>query len=227
MQTPLDKIERALSELEVDALCIHLNPAQEMMQADGEGDRDFKGVLDAIGRLVGSQSRPVIVKETGAGISREVGLRLARAGVEYLDVAGSGGTSWVGVELDRSGAAGDPQREVFRSWGIPTAAALCDLSGCGLRLVASGGIRTGLDIARAVALGAELAGMAAPVLRAYFEGGEHRCEQLLREVLRGLRIAMLLTGNCDLESLGRTRRLVHGPLKDWLTADGGNRKGAA
>ncbi|HUU03067.1 MAG TPA: type 2 isopentenyl-diphosphate Delta-isomerase [Myxococcota bacterium] len=222
--TPLEKVEQALAELEVDALCIHLNPAQEMMQPEGEGDRDFEGVLEAIGALVRAQPRPVIVKETGAGISREVGLRLAEAGIYYVDVAGRGGTSWVGVELERCGAAGDPQREVFRDWGIPTAASLCDLGGTGLRLIASGGIRTGLDVARALALGADLAGLAAPVLRAYFKGGENLCEKLLRNVLHGLRTTMLLTGNRKLEDLESTRRVIVGPLLTWLMATGANGK---
>ncbi len=225
--TPFAKIEQALTEIEADALCIHLNPAQEMMQPDGEGDRDFEGVLEAIGELARSQQRPVIVKETGAGISREVGLRLAEAGISHLDVAGCGGTSWVGVELDRSGADGDLQREVFRDWGIPTAASLCDLGGTGLRLIASGGIRTGLDVARALALGADLAGMAAPVLRAYFEGGESLCEKLLQSVLQGLKTAMLLTGNGNLEDLASTRRVIGGPLRNWMIAAGNSGKDLA
>ncbi len=223
--TPVDRIRRALDSLAADAVCVHLNPAQELMQP--EGDRDFTGVLAAIGRLVGELERPVIVKETGAGISRAVGLALRDVGVETVDVAGCGGTSWVGVEAVRHQRQQDPEALSLWDWGIPTAAAVADLAGSGLSLIASGGVRTGLDAARALALGADLAGLAAPVLRAWFEAGEAGAERLLRSILFGLRSAMLLTGSRDLAALRRAPRVVDGPLRDWLeqsaARDGGKR----
>src|SRR5579885_3585978 len=139
-----------------DAVCLHLNPAQELIQPGG--DRDFRGGLATIRRLVRELPLPVVVKETGCGISRAVGERLA--------AAGAGGTSWVRVEGLRAPRAARALAEVFADWGIPTAAALLGLRGTGLELIASGGIRTGLDVAKAIALGARAAGVALPVFRA-------------------------------------------------------------
>jgi len=212
--TPIDDIRAALDTLAADALCVHLNPAQELMQP--EGDRDFTGVLDAISALVTTLDRPVIVKETGAGISRRVGLALREVGVRHIDVAGCGGTSWVGVEVIRHQRQQDPEALALWDWGIPTAAAVADLADSGLSLIASGGVRTGLDAARALALGAELAGLAAPVLTAWFNEGAGGVERLLTSMLTGLRGAMLLTGCGDLAALRRAERVVTGPLRDWL-----------
>jgi isopentenyl-diphosphate delta-isomerase len=204
-----------LDRVGANALCVHLNAAQEMMQP--EGDRDFRGLGDAIGRVVQELDRPVIVKETGAGISRAVGLELGRLGVRHLDVAGAGGTSWVGVELQRAGREAETEGLAFWDWGVPTAASLVGLADSGLELIGSGGIRTGLDVARAIALGARLCGMAGPVIGAYFQGGEQAAEQLLRGVLRGLRTAMLLTGSRTLGELRAAPRRIAPPLADWLT----------
>lgn len=212
--TPVDRIRKALDTLDADAVCIHLNPAQELMQP--EGDRDFRGVLEAIGALVTQLDRPVIVKETGAGISRQVGLALQAVGVSHVDVAGCGGTSWVGVEVVRHERQQDPEALALWDWGIPTAAAVADLADTGLSLIASGGVRTGLDVARALALGADLAGVAAPVLTAWFNEGTRGAERLLNAVLSGLRSAMLLTGSRDVAALKRAPRVLSGPLLDWL-----------
>ncbi len=215
--TPLEQLQAALDSLGADAICIHLNPAQELMQP--EGDRDFRGVLDAIGELVTRLERPLIVKETGAGISREVGLRLQRVGVRWIDVAGCGGTSWVGVEAIRHGLDADAESQALWDWGIPTAAAVAELAGSGLGLIASGGIRTGLDAARALALGADVAGMAAPVLQAWFEHGRDGAERFLVGLREGLRRSMLLCGCADLAALRRSPRVLTGPLRDWLGRD--------
>ncbi len=215
--TEVERIQGALDQIGADALCVHLNPAQELMQP--EGDRDFRGVLAAIGEAVERLDRPVIVKETGAGIGRRAGLMLREVGVEWVDVAGCGGTSWVGVEILRRGWQDDPEATALWDWGIPTAAAVSDLAGCGLGLIASGGIRTGLDVAGAIALGADLAGLAAPVLQGWFADGEAGAERVLRRVLSGLRSVMLLTGCRDLAALRRAPRMVTGPLRDWLQRD--------
>jgi len=214
--TPLSKIKAALDEIEANSLCIHLNPAQEMMQL--EGDRDFRGVLEAIEELVKFLNCPVIIKETGAGISRAVGQELKRVGVKYVDVAGQGGTSWVGVELQRQGREDDPELSAFWDWGIPTAASLCNLSDSGMELIASGGIRFGLDAARAVALGAKLVGVAAPVISAFFKDGERGSERVLCGILNGLKTTMLLTGCKSLEELRDSPKVISGPLLDWINA---------
>src|SRR5439155_24733875 len=165
-------------------------------------DRDFRGGVDTIRRLVGELGLPIVVKETGCGISRRVAERLAEAGVRTIDVSGAGGTSWVKVESLRAGA---PERELgtlFADWGMPTAAALIGLRGLGLQLVASGGVRTGLDVAKAIALGARVAGVALPVFRAYQEGGRRAAGEFIDRLTAGLRTAMVLTGARDLAALG-------------------------
>lgn len=216
-QTPIAQVRAALETLGADAICIHLNPAQELMQP--EGDRDFRGVLSAIGDLVAALDQPVIVKETGAGISREVGRSLREVGVEWVDVAGCGGTSWVGVEVVRHGAEDDPEALALWDWGLPTAASVVDLAGSGLGLIASGGVRTGLDVARAIALGAQLAGLAAPVLQAWFNDGPDGAQQVLEALIGGLRNCMLLTGCRDLAALRMAPRVITGPLRDWMNRE--------
>jgi isopentenyl-diphosphate Delta-isomerase len=220
--TPLSKIKAALEEIEANSLCIHLNPAQEMMQL--EGDRDFRGVLEAIEELIKGLDYPVIIKETGAGISRAVGKELRLAGVKYVDVAGRGGTSWVGVELKRQGREDDPELGAFWDWGIPTAASLCNLSDSGMELIASGGIRFGLDAARAISLGAKLVGVAAPVISAFFKDGVQGSERVLRGILNGLKTTMLLTGCKSLEELRESSRIISGPLLDWINSTAKNNR---
>jgi isopentenyl-diphosphate delta-isomerase len=197
-----------------DAVCVHLNPAQELVQAGG--DRDFRGGLAAIGRLAAELPVPVVVKETGCGISREVAERLRDVGVEVVDVSGAGGTSWVRVEALRA----DPMAEAlggdFADWGIPTAAALLGVQGLGLTVVASGGIRTGLEVAKAIALGADVAGVALPVLRAHRTEGAAGASRYLERLVAGLRMAMVLTGSPDLDALGAAPVIVGHRLAAWL-----------
>jgi isopentenyl-diphosphate delta-isomerase len=201
-----------------DAVCLHLNPAQELIQPGG--DRDFRGGLATIRRLVRELPLPVVVKETGCGISRQVGERLAAAGVRTVDVAGAGGTSWVRVEGLRAPRAARALAEVFADWGIPTAAALLGLRGTGLELIASGGIRTGLDVAKAIALGARAAGVALPVFRAYREGGAAAAARFVEGLVAGLETAMVLTGARDLAALARTPVVLGRRLRDWVIAGG-------
>jgi isopentenyl-diphosphate delta-isomerase len=212
-------VERLVRAVGADAVCIHLNPAQELIQPGG--DRDFRGGVATLERLVRELPLPVVVKETGCGLSRRVGERLLAAGVRVADVSGAGGTSWVKVEALR---AGETERElgaVFGDWGIPTAAALLGLRGLGLELIASGGIRTGLDVAKAIALGARVAGVALPVFRAYREGGIAAAGKFIEGLMAGLRTAMVLTGSRDLEALGRVPMVIGPRLREWSTAGGG------
>ena len=202
-----------------DAVCIHLNPAQELIQPGG--DRDFRGGVAALARLVRELPCPVVAKETGCGISRRTGERLRAAGVRVADVSGAGGTSWVKVEALRADEAGRMLGETFADWGIPTAAALLGLRGVDLELIASGGIRTGLDVAKAVALGARVAGVALPVFRAYREGGAAAAGRFIDGLVAGLRTAMVLTGARDLNALGRVPVVVGPKLREWVLAEGG------
>jgi isopentenyl-diphosphate delta-isomerase len=213
------EVERLVRAVGADALCIHLNPAQELIQPGG--DRDFRGGLAALGRLVRELGCPVVVKETGCGISRRVGERLRDAGVRTVDVSGAGGTSWVKVEGLRADDSARELAHVFAEWGIPTAATLLGLRGLGLDLVASGGIRTGLDVAKAVALGARVAGVALPVFRAYREGGLDAARRFIEFLVAGLRTAMVLTGSPDVDALGRAPVVLGSRLRDWVIAGGG------
>jgi isopentenyl-diphosphate delta-isomerase len=212
-----------LDEVGADAVCVHLNPAMELVQPGG--DRDFSQGLDTIARLVRDLGLPVVVKETGCGIAPSVGRRLRDVGVRHVDVSGAGGTSWVGVETRRAHAAGDARArelgEAFWDWGVPTAASVALLArseaGLGFEtIIATGGISAGLDVARAVALGASAAGIARPVLRALASGGRAGAIALLDAVEAELRAAMLLTGSRDLAALRRAPRVVVGELASWL-----------
>jgi isopentenyl-diphosphate delta-isomerase len=213
------EIEHLVRAVGADALCLHLNPAQELIQPGG--DRDFRGGLETITRLVRELALPVVVKETGCGLSRQVGERLVAAGVRTADVSGAGGTSWVKVETLRAGETERELGEQFADWGIPTAAALLGVRGLGLDLIASGGIRTGLDVAKTIALGARVAGVALPVFRAYREGGAAAAGQFIERLKAGLRTAMVLTGSRDLTALGRVRVVLGGRLREWVSAGGG------
>jgi len=202
-----------------DALCVHLNPAMELVQPGG--DRDFSGSLDTIARVVAELPVPVVVKETGCGLSPDVGRRLRNVGVQHLDVSGAGGTSWVGVEAKRAAIAGDDAStslgETFWDWGIPTAASVALLAPLGFRsVIATGGVASGLDVAKAVALGASAAGIARPFLKALRAGGPAGARSAVDAIVRELRAAMLLTGSQNLRALTRSRRVVTGALSEWI-----------
>jgi len=215
-----------VDEVGADALCVHLNAAMELVQPGG--DRDFSQGAATLARLVRDLGVPVVVKETGCGLSPAVGRRLRDLGVTHVDVSGGGGTSWVGVETKRAHAAGDDAAkalgEALWDWGVPTAASVALLAPMGFEtIVATGGVATGLDVARAVTLGASAAGVARPLLRALGTGGRAAAERLLDGVERELRAAMLLTGSRDLAALRRAPRVVLGELWAWLTQLGGER----
>ncbi|MGH7437499.1 MAG: type 2 isopentenyl-diphosphate Delta-isomerase [Polyangiaceae bacterium] len=217
------EVRLLLDEAGADALCVHLNPAMELVQPGG--DRDFSQGLATIQRLVEGVGRPVMVKETGCGLSAAVARRLRAVGVRHVDVSGAGGTSWVGVETLRAEAGGDARsRDLGRSlwdWGIPTAASVALVAPLGLEtVVATGGVASGVDVAKAIALGAHAAGLARPVLKALMSGGRSAAAELLEGIEAELRAVMLLTGSRDLAMLRRAARVVTGELRAWLLLDG-------
>jgi isopentenyl-diphosphate Delta-isomerase len=208
-----------------DAVCIHLNPAQELVQPGG--DRDFRGGLDTFRRLVRELPVPVVAKETGCGVSRAVGERLRAAGVGTVDVSGAGGTSWVRVEALRADEAQRALGDTFADWGIPTAAAVLGLRGAGLDVIASGGIRTGLDVAKVLALGARVAGVALPVFRALRAGGIAAAGRYVERLVDELRTAMVLTGCRDVQGLARAPLVLGSRLRDWVGSDRATSGGGA
>lgn len=211
---PTSLVDEMVGFVGANALCLHLNPAQEMIQPGG--DRDFRGCLAGIGRLSRDLSVPVIVKETGNGISRAVAEQLARVGVEHIDVSGSGGTSWVGVETRRAVSPKRELGELFWDWGIPTAATLLQVQAGRFRtVIASGGIHTGLDVAKAIALGADAAGMARPLLQALDAGGVEGALERLTTVEEELKTAMLLTGSRTVAQLKKAPRNMAAELNSW------------
>jgi len=198
-ETEHGEIFRWIRELEVDGLAVHLNPGQELAQPDG--DRDFRGVLDAIRRLCDRSPVPVIVKETGFGIGPEEVRLLADAGVAYVNVAGSGGTNWIQVERYRLTGAPEDVAAEFGEWGMPTALLLASCRDCGVPIIASGGLRTGMDLAKSLALGAQLGATALPMIRAVQSGGSDAVVALIEHFRQVLLNVMLLTGCRSVEEL--------------------------
>lgn len=197
----LEEARRAVGELGADGLILHLNPLQEALQPGG--DRNWHGVEAAIAALTRALPVPVIAKEVGSGISAEVALRLAGCGVAAIDVAGSGGTSWAAVEGKRAGSEAEQALgEIFRDWGIPTAMCLADVRAAlpDVPLIASGGVRHGLDGAKAIRLGADLIGQAAALLPAAIKGPDAVIAHV-EAFATALRIACLATGSRNLTEL--------------------------
>jgi isopentenyl-diphosphate delta-isomerase len=210
-----DVIGRLATEVGADALCVHMNPAMEIIQA--EGDRDFRGCADTLARLVRDLPVPVVAKEAGSGISVQAARKIRRSGVRVVDVSGAGGTSWVGVEALRAREQERELGELLWDWGVPTAASVVYAMRNHLSVIATGGIRTGLDVARAIALGAKAAGIARPVLKAYMSEGRPAAEAYLDRVLRELSTVMLLCGTRSIEELQRAPYVITGELQCWMS----------
>jgi isopentenyl-diphosphate Delta-isomerase len=215
-QMKTGSVVEAMDRVAADALCLHLNAGQELAQPGG--DRDFRDGLLTIRRLVAELGRPLLVKETGCGIAPSVARALEDAGVAAVDVSGAGGTSWIGIEAVRARGEQALRGRELREWGIPTAACVGWLAALGLRpeIIASGGIRTGLDAARALALGARAVALAQPALTAVRKGGARGALAYLSGVIEGLRMVCLLVGRRKADELARVPRVITGELGSWL-----------
>lgn len=193
----LEECERVVEMVHADALVLHLNPLQEAIQP--EGQRNFAGLFDKINRIASQLSVPVIVKEVGSGISYEMALRIKDCGVNIIDTAGTGGTSWARIEAAR--ADDEELGELFANWGLSTPDSIQQVNRvAGVQVIGSGGIRSGVDVAKAIAMGADLAGVASPVLVPALESAD-AVVQTLERFIHALKIAMFCTGSIDLKAL--------------------------
>jgi isopentenyl-diphosphate delta-isomerase len=216
------EVKKAVEMIDADALAVHLNALHEAVQP--EGQTNFKGVLAKIGEIAGELDKPVIVKETGAGISAEDAKKLAAAGVNAIDVGGAGGTSFAAVEYYRSEANSVQHflSDVFWDWGIPTAVSLMETTqSVKLPVIASGGVRSGTDVAKALALNARLASVSQPALQTAVKGAKDT-ENMLSLLIEELRNVMFLVGAEKVEQLARVPVVVMGKTAVWLKTRGFN-----
>jgi isopentenyl-diphosphate delta-isomerase len=206
------EIKKAIEMIDADALAVHLNALQEALQP--EGQTNFKGVLAKIGEIAGELDKPVIVKETGCGISGEDAKSLEAAGIKAIDVGGVGGTSFAAVEYYRSNQK--DMGGLFWDWGIPTVVSIIEATQTvKIPVIASGGVRSGLDIAKSLALNAKLASVSQPVLEVAVKGAKETQEFLFR-LIAELQNAMFLVGAENLEALAKMPLVIGGKTSDWL-----------
>ena len=215
----LNLAEKAVEILDADILAIHLNPLQESIQP--EGDLDARGYLDLIGRITDAVDIPVLAKETGCGISAESAKQLVDAGVDYIDIEGAGGTSWAAVETYR--AEDRYLGEIFWDWGIPTAISTAEVTNAvDIPVISSGGIRTGLEAAKAIALGADAVGMALPFLKN--SNSQDNLNRFINRFNDSLRLAMFLVGANNIDELKQSNLVIRGKTREWLNERGINTK---
>ena len=203
----LEQCLRIVDILEADALILHINPLQECIQP--QGDTNFRGLFDKIDKLCSKLQIPVIAKEVGNGISATMAKKLLAVGVTAIDVAGAGGTSWAMVESERAqNSTGRRLGRTFSDWGLPTAECIKSIRAvdAGVPLIASGGLRHGLDIAKSIALGANIAGLAMPFLKAAADSQMAVCE-LIEVLLAEITTVLFCTGNINIEHLKNSQSL--------------------
>jgi isopentenyl-diphosphate delta-isomerase len=213
----VEEARAAIAMIEADALAVHLNFLEESIQP--EGDRRAEGCAAAIRAIVSVAGVPLIAKETGAGVSRASALRLRDLGLAALDVGGVGGTSFAAIEGLRAEAQGDERGrrlgELLRDWGVPTAVAVIGATAAGFPIIATGGVRSGLDAAKALAIGASLVGVARPLLQAAMEG-DAAVDAWIEQFLEELRTVLFLTGSRTIAELQARPRVVLGETRAWL-----------
>ena len=202
-----DEIKRAMDMIDAHAMEIHFNYLQESVQP--EGDRVVGNLLDKLKPL--AQKYPLMAKETGAGFDRGSAEKLINIGFKAIDVSGVSGTSFAAVEYYRGGKYG----KTFWDWGLPSPYAILKLRDLNVPIVGSGGIRNGLDVAKAIALGATVVGMAGSVLP-YATRSAQAVVEKMEDVVTELKIAVFLAGASNLKELGNADYVVTGNLRDWL-----------
>ena len=225
----LKEVKKAIEMIDADAIAIHLNPVQEAVQP--EGQKNFKRVLEKIGEITEEIDKPIIAKETGAGIAAEEARKLEAAGVKGIDVSGAGGTSFAAVEYHRTKRKAESfQRtlgDVFWDWGIPTAVSIVEASQTvKIPIIASGGIRDGVDMAKALTLGASLTSLSQPVLQAAVKGVKET-KDMLSLLIEELRNSMFLVGAGYVQALRNVPLVITGKTAEWLKIRGFNVEGYA
>ncbi|WP_404442538.1 type 2 isopentenyl-diphosphate Delta-isomerase [Sutcliffiella horikoshii] len=212
-EATVDQAKKAVDMLEANAIQIHLNVIQELVMP--EGDRDFSGALKRIEEIVHSIHVPVIVKETGFGISRETATKLVDIGVSIIDVSGYGGTNFSKIENERR----TQKLEFFNEWGISTAASIAEVKHTvpHTSIIGSGGIQNPMDIAKAITLGASAVGMAGYFLKTYMEEGQETLIQLIQQTHDELRWMMTALGASTIEQLQHVPVVITGQTYHWLT----------
>jgi isopentenyl-diphosphate delta-isomerase len=217
----LQQVQQAIAMIDANALAVHMNSLQEATQS--EGDRRAVGEATALQQLTASINVPVISKETGAGVCREQALLLRSCGVSAIDVGGAGGSSMAALEAARSQSHGDTQTmstgQLYSDWGIPTPISVVESLAADLPIIATGGVRSGLDAARALALGATLIGIGFPFLKAASESYECVC-QVVEDTITQLKVAMQLSGANSLAQLRAVDVVVTGASREWLILRG-------
>ena len=211
-----NKILDIVKKLEAQALVIHCNCGQEIFQE--QGDRDFQGLLNSIGKMVKKSKVPVTVKETGFGIHPGLVVSLLERGVKYVDIAGAGGTNWILVEQARNKSSKREKFCEFSDWGIPTAPLVAACKKHKGRILASGGLRSGRDVAKAMALGAHAAGMALPLLKPALTGNPEEVVRAIKKVKEGYLSCMLMTGSRTNKNL-RNAPLLKNPEFIFFTKE--------
>lgn len=214
--------QKCIDMIEANALALHMNPLQEAVQVDG--DTNYRGVYEKITELVKSLKTPIIMKETGAGIAWEDAAKMQKAGASGLEISGVGGTSWSAVEYHIAKEVGKKDMEYLGgalwNWGIPTAISVIETTQkTDLNVISSGGIRTGVEIVKSLALGADMGGMAKPFLEKAIEGKD-ALSRYVDDIIREIRVAMFLVGAKNIDELRRVPVLVMGKTAEWLRLRG-------
>jgi isopentenyl-diphosphate delta-isomerase len=215
----LAEAHQAVEMVQADALQLHVNVPQELAMA--EGDREFSDILPNISRINKELSVPVIIKEVGFGMSKETVAQIYQTGVKMIDISGSGGTNFIAIEEGRNkenlNYAGD-----LSDWGIPSMVSIVESleSGFPMGIVASGGLRSSSDIAKALALGADLAGISRPFLQTLMDKGEQELNEHIRQLIAGLRKIMLMCGAVNVAELTNVPAIITGMSAEWLKARG-------
>jgi isopentenyl-diphosphate delta-isomerase len=218
----VEQAQTCIDVIQADALAIHMNATQEAVQV--KGDTNYRNILSKVKELSSALQTPIVMKETGCGISFEDANKLEKAGASGFEISGLGGTSWAAVEYHIAKEVKDPMQEYLGkalwNWGIPTASSLYEVRKASqLPIIASGGLRSGQDVAKCIAMGANVAGIAKPFLEKAVEG-EKPLEEYVNKIIQEFKVIMFLAGTKNVEELSKAPYVITGWTSEWLNARG-------